>query len=63
MKRLRLVKVLVQPVIVVDDGETLTEQPVQPIAVEAADWPTFPTRGLPAAIADLEAKLNAEKSE
>jgi hypothetical protein len=39
MMRLRLVKVIIQPVFVVDDGEALTEQAAQPIEVSSADWP------------------------
>lgn len=39
--RLRLLKVIVQPVFVVDDGETLTEQPAQPVIVPAAEWPGY----------------------
>lgn len=39
--KLRLLKVIVQPVFVLDDGETLTEQAGQPVEVSAADWPTF----------------------
>lgn len=41
MRRLRLLKVVVQPVFVVDDGETLTEQAAQPMEVPAAEWPGF----------------------
>jgi hypothetical protein len=44
MKRLRLVKVVVQAHYVLDDGETLTEQVAEPIAVAAAEWPDFPAR-------------------
>jgi hypothetical protein len=41
--KLRLVKVIVQPVFVVDDGESLVEQIAQPVNVPAAEWPTFAT--------------------
>jgi hypothetical protein len=41
MPRLRLLKVVVQPVLVLDDGETLTEQVAEPIEVSVNDWPTF----------------------
>lgn len=43
MTKLRLLKVLVQPVFVADDGETLTEIPTQPVEVPAAEWPSFAT--------------------
>lgn len=43
-KKVRLVKVIVQPILVVDDGENLSEQTVQPIHVPAAEWPTYPEK-------------------
>lgn len=41
MQRLRLVKLLIQPVFVIDDGETLTETAGQPIVVSDADLDGF----------------------
>ena len=41
--RLRLLKVIVQPVFVVDDGE-LTEKTVQPVTVPAKEWPEYPAK-------------------
>jgi hypothetical protein len=41
--RLRLLKVIVQPVFVVDDGEFLTEHTAEPVEVPAAEWPTYAT--------------------
>ncbi len=43
MTKLRLLKVIVQPVFVLDDGETLTEQTGQPVEAPASEWPTFAT--------------------
>jgi hypothetical protein len=40
--RLRLLKVAVQPVFVIDDGENVTERAVEPIIVQPADWPDYP---------------------
>lgn len=40
-RRLRLLKVICQPVFVIDDGETLIEQAAEPVVVSAADWPTY----------------------
>lgn len=34
----RLLKVIVQPVYVVDQGDELIEVPVQPIPMSAAEW-------------------------
>ncbi len=45
MKRLRLLKVMVQPVFVVDDGESLSERPAAPVMVPAAVWPEFAAEG------------------
>ena len=39
--RVRLLKVVVQPVFVADDGDTLTEQVAEPITVAAAGWQDF----------------------
>lgn len=58
MKKLRLVKVLVQPVFVVDDGETVTEVEHGAIAIPAADWPTYSSERFPAEVAAWEASLN-----
>lgn len=41
MSKLRLVKFVVQPVVVIDDGENLTDQPMQSFEVSAVDAPTF----------------------
>lgn len=43
MTKLRLLKVIVQPVFVLDDGEILTEQVGQAVEVSASEWPTFAT--------------------
>lgn len=59
MKRLRLLKVLIQPVLVVDDGEGLSEANTQPVEVAADDWPSYPDV-LAARIVELEDELNAE---
>ncbi len=42
-KRLRLLKVICQPVFILDDGEALAEQAADPIVVTAAQWPTYAT--------------------
>lgn len=44
MKKLRLLRVVVQPVFVIDDGETLVEETGQPTSVPAAQWPEAPAR-------------------
>lgn len=53
----RLLKVVVQPVFVIDDGDTLAEQVAQPIEVSAADWPTFATDQFPDMVDALNKSL------
>ncbi len=66
MTRLRLLKVMVQPVFVLDDGEQLTEMSAQPVAVPPADWPTFATtkflEGVHALADQVGAQLPGEMS-
>jgi hypothetical protein len=57
--KLRLLKVIVQPVFAVDDGESLSEQAAQPIVVPAAEWPTYATTNFVQAMEDLQAQLDA----
>ncbi|MBK8748775.1 MAG: hypothetical protein IPM04_13205 [Saprospiraceae bacterium] len=45
MSRVRLLKVVVQPVFVVDDGETLTEQVADAFTVNASAWRDFADEG------------------
>lgn len=61
-KKLRLLKVVCQPVFALDDGQSLTEQVPQPIEVSAADWPAFAER-LEADRRANEKRLNTEGTE
>lgn len=58
--KLRAVQFIVTPVLVADDGETLTPVPAEPITVPASAWPTFATDQWPKALAEAEAQLNAD---
>jgi hypothetical protein len=60
MPRLRLVKVLVQPVFVLDDGETITEVEHGVIAIPAAEWPTYSAERFPVEVAAWQAQLEVE---
>lgn len=60
MLRLRLVKVLVQPVFVADDGESITEIEHPPMAIPAAEWPTYSGGRFPREMAQYEAQLQQE---
>ena len=55
--RPRLLKVIVQPVFVLDDGEHLAELIIDPVVVPAADWPTYPTVGFAAAVEMLRSQF------
>lgn len=59
MKRLRLIKVIVQPVFVLDDGDTIQEMPHLPIEIPAADWPTYSSERFPREVADWQEQINA----
>jgi hypothetical protein len=58
--RIRLLKVIVQPVFVVDDGERLIEQVAEPVTVNPTDWPTFATTTFVEGMAALQAQLDAQ---
>lgn len=58
-RRLRLVKILVQPVFVLDDGETLTEQIAQPREFPAAQWPEPAVTQIEQGIAQVQAQVEA----
>lgn len=45
MRKLRLLKVIVQPVFVIDDDDNLTEQIAEPVVVTAAEWPGYASGG------------------
>lgn len=62
MRKLRLLKVIVQPVFVVDDGEQLVEQSAEPVVVSPADWPTFATTTFLEGFAQLQEQLGTEDS-
>jgi hypothetical protein len=57
VRRLRLVKLVVQPMLVLDDGEHLEELTAQPLIITAAELDAFPERWR-ALLADQEAELN-----
>ena len=61
-KRVRLVKVICQPVLVIDDGDTLLEQVAEPIAVPASELGAFPER-LAADLVAHEQQVNAEPED
>jgi hypothetical protein len=58
-RRLRLLKVIVQPVFVVDDGETLSEVNAQPLVVGAAEWDEWATSGFDEAFETLRREVES----
>ena len=55
--KLRLLKVICQPVFVLDDGTNLLEQAAEPVVVAAADWPTYATKEFAESFAALQAQV------
>ena len=57
--KLRLLKVQVLPVFVVDDGDGLQEAQAEPIVVSGKDWPSFIEERWPGIVADFERQLDS----
>lgn len=51
---IRAVQFIVTPVLVDDDGETLTPLQVQPITVPASEWPSFSGETWPQLLAEQQ---------
>lgn len=63
-KRLRLVKVIVQPVLVLDDGDSLTEVKSTAMEVVGASWPSWSETAFRGPhLAELLAELLAQEEE
>jgi len=62
-KKLRLLKVVVQPTFVLDDGKTLTEVSAEPVVVQPDDWPTYATGRFAESVAAYEAQVNTPAQE
>jgi hypothetical protein len=56
--RVRLVKVVVQPVFVLDDGENITEIEHQPTVIPANEWPTYSSVRFPREVEAWQAQLD-----
>ncbi len=59
MSRVRVIGWMVQPVVMADDGEHLTQLQVQPVMIPAAAWDAFKAGGDQAALHDIAAQLAA----
>lgn len=59
MPKLRLVKVIVQPVFVLDDGEQITEVEHGPVIIPASEWPAYSGERFPAELEAWQQQLDA----
>lgn len=61
MSKLRVLKVLVQPVLILDDGADDLREIVEDVKViPAADWEKYSGEQFPRELADAQARLDAE---
>lgn len=59
MPKLRLVKVIVQPVFVLDDGEQIIEVEHGPVVIPASEWSTYSGERFQAEVKAWQAQLDA----
>lgn len=59
-KRVRLLKVIVQPVFVLDDDDELTELTTEPVIVAARDWSEYATTTFLQSVSELREQLGAD---
>jgi hypothetical protein len=59
-KRIRLVKVAVQPHFVIDDGETITEIEHPVTMIPAAEWPTYSSERFAREVEEWQERLDLE---
>jgi hypothetical protein len=60
MPKIRLVKVVVQPVLMLDEDGELTEIEHPPVVIPAAEWPTYSSDRFPREIMEWQARLDAD---
>jgi hypothetical protein len=60
MSKIRLVKVLVQPVFLIDHGDSIEEVEHPAVAIPASEWPTYSSERFPAEVEAWQAQLDAE---
>jgi hypothetical protein len=63
VSRVRLVSVQVQPVFLLDDGETLTPVDHPAVTIPAAEWPTYSSERFPREVAEWQTQLDAEAED
>jgi len=62
MPKLRLIKVIVQPMFVLDDGKHITEIDHPPIAIPADEWPAYSGERFPREVKKWQERLDAESA-
>lgn len=63
MPRVALVKVRVQPVFVLLDGDEVTEVAHPVVTIPAAEWPTYSSERFPAEVEAWQQRIDAEQGE
>ena len=59
-KKIRLIKVVVQPFFVLDDGENIIELEHQATVIPASEWLAYSSERFPREVAEWQARLDAE---
>jgi hypothetical protein len=62
MPRIRLVKVVIQPVVMLEEDGELVEVDHPPVVVPAAEWPTYSSERFPREIQEWQERLDAAAS-
>jgi hypothetical protein len=62
MSQLRLVKVHVQPVFVLDDGENISEIEHPAVTIPAAEWGSYSAERFPAEVRAWQDQLDAQEA-
>lgn len=63
MPKLRLLKVVVQPVFVLDHGTHISEVEHPPVVIPADEWPTYSGERFLLEVAEWQARLDSERAE
>lgn len=61
MKKARIVGWNVQPVVMVDDGDDLVSQPVEPMFIPAKQWDEWSAQGWQADVDTLKKQIESEE--
>ena len=58
--KIRLVKVIVQPVFILDDGDNIIELEHSATVIPASEWPTYSSERFPREVEAWQAQLDHE---